>query len=637
MKIRAKVLSAFLIVSIAPISVIGAIGFFVGRDAVVRNLGGAFQAIAHHVADRVGALRKDVAMDTKMWASLPAMQEVITGDLDGRISSILFELAQEYGRYGRIAVLDTTGKVVGCSDGKCLGMDWHDAPYFQQVISGKPFLGDIAYAAENGEWIVTVAYPIKGAFDPEQVIGLVVSMWKADAIHEMIQASAASAPGQAYTVWLARGDGLLFSAPAREEEGRYRRNLVAAGLKSAQRARAREEGYLVEKDETGRSLLIGYHFVENPSSVKAPPWLVLVSQDTRTAWAPVRRLEFLVMTITAGVSILVILLSYIIAHLSVRPALLLSEAAERVSNRDFDVHVDYRSRDEVGVFVEHFNQMVAHLKETTVSRNALQQEILQRARTEADLRSAQLQLIQAAKLESVGRLAAGVAHEVKNPLGTLFMGLDYLAAKTAAPEGGELREVLESMKDAVRRADRVIKGLLDFSRPEKLEFKAHDINEVIETALQMAGHVLSNKHIIVMQELGRDIPPALIDPHKLEQVFINLFTNAAQAMQEGGEVFIRTRVEKLEKVGGGVGRRAHDMFRLGETAIVAEVDDTGPGIPPEILSRIFEPFVTTKQGKEGIGLGLSVSKSIVELHGGHIDISNRPEGGVRARVMLKRA
>ncbi|MBI4342722.1 MAG: MASE1 domain-containing protein [Candidatus Omnitrophica bacterium] len=254
-------------------------------------------------------------------------------------------------------------------------------------------------------------------------------------------------------------------------------------------------------------------------------------------------------------------------------------------------------------------------------------------RANEELQATQMQLFQAAKLESVGRLAAGVAHEVKNPLATLLIGIDHLADHVPIADG-DVSLLLQDMQRAVRKADAVIKGLLDFSTPETLALAEEDVREVIDQSVRLMTHEFARNHVVVVKEWAASLPRLRLDRSKMEQVFINLFMNAVHAMPEGGTLTIRTSVKRLRTPGSKRGRRQDDLFRLGGTVVVMMVEDTGVGIPPEKLPKIFDPFFTTKPTGKGTGLGLTVSRKIVELHGGTIDIHNRPEGGVRATLMF---
>ncbi|WCJ59531.1 CHASE domain-containing protein [Fontisphaera persica] len=252
-------------------------------------------------------------------------------------------------------------------------------------------------------------------------------------------------------------------------------------------------------------------------------------------------------------------------------------------------------------------------------------------RSHEELKAAQMQLIQAEKMQSVGRLAAGVAHEVKNPLAILGMGLDYLASSVDQNDP-TLRLVVEDMRQAIRRADNIILGLLDFSKPGDLELKPVRLNDIIQQALALTKHEQVGAFVQVETHLAPDLPPITGDARKLSQVFVNLFLNACQAMQSGGTLTVRTHVRSLDadEVRLEVGSREALRFHAGQPVVEALVDDTGPGIPPDKLHRIFDPFFTTKPTGQGTGLGLTVSRQIMEWHGGRIQILNRPEGGARA-------
>ena len=264
-------------------------------------------------------------------------------------------------------------------------------------------------------------------------------------------------------------------------------------------------------------------------------------------------------------------------------------------------------------------------------RYAIERERIQVAlkNAEKSLKSAQIQLIQAEKLESVGRLAAGIAHEVKNPLAILQMGIDLLRSlcRDASPLAGE---TLNDMTEAVDRAQGIIGGLLHYATPTAMERRQENIADVLRAAIRMVDHEFKRKQILVGLNLLPDLPLLLLDRRSIEQVFINLLTNAVDAMPNGGRLEIRAGSRVLDRVGDGVGRRAADVFSLGQTILEVVIEDTGPGIDPENLARVFDPFFSTKN--TGTGLGLSITKNIVELHGGRITLANRPEGGVRVTV-----
>lgn len=268
-------------------------------------------------------------------------------------------------------------------------------------------------------------------------------------------------------------------------------------------------------------------------------------------------------------------------------------------------------------------------------------DITARKEAEEALQEAQLQLIQAEKLESLGRLAAGIAHEVKNPLALILMGADFLDAELSDQNiGGSAPEVVGQIRDAAWRADGIIRGMLDFSAPNKMLVAPTDVNELLRKSLPLIRHEMDAANVELKTDFAENLPPASFDPNKIQQVFINVCTNAVHAMAGGGTLTVRTSLRALnarEVAKRDAGSRVNERLRAGDSAIFIEIDDTGTGVPPEKLAYIFEPFYTTKPTGKGTGLGLSVSRKIVEMHGGEIRISNRLEGGARVTLLFRPA
>lgn len=272
---------------------------------------------------------------------------------------------------------------------------------------------------------------------------------------------------------------------------------------------------------------------------------------------------------------------------------------------------------------------------TAIIRDITERKRAQVALEEAHktLQDTQQQLIQAAKLESVGRLAAGAAHEVRNPLAIIQMGLSYLMNHdwNTQGDGKEAHTVLAQMEQGVQRADSIIRGLLDFAAHRELESKPGSINAVIEAALVLVKHEMDKAHVRLQKDLSAEIPAISIDAVKMEQVFINLFMNAIQAMKVQGTLTIRSFLRSAtsqEKVLMG------QSFN-GSSAIAVEIEDTGPGIPEENLPKVFDPFFTNKPPGQGTGLGLAVTRTIVNLHHGIIRLENcSGAGGAKATLLF---
>ena len=272
-----------------------------------------------------------------------------------------------------------------------------------------------------------------------------------------------------------------------------------------------------------------------------------------------------------------------------------------------------------------------------VSYDGLMSDITDRRRGDEELKAAQSQLMQLEKLHSIGQLAAGVAHEVKNPLQVILVGLQYLGDLPLAKDG-EAISVIADMQDAVQRANSVVQDLLDFSSPRELGMQAASINTLLEKALRFVRHDLKTARVHVTKQLAPDLPDAYVDPNKIEQVFVNIITNACHAMPNGGTLTVTTRkkiVTHADAAPHDAGDRSGIRFRAGENAIVVEIRDTGTGVAADAIGKIFEPFFTTKNTGKGTGLGLSVTRKIMDLHRGKISIENHPGGGVMATLTLK--
>jgi C4-dicarboxylate-specific signal transduction histidine kinase len=234
-------------------------------------------------------------------------------------------------------------------------------------------------------------------------------------------------------------------------------------------------------------------------------------------------------------------------------------------------------------------------------------------RYKAELRTTELQLIQAEKLESLGRMAAGIAHEVKNPLMIILTGIKVLSKRVQTDE--QTQRLLQDMTEAVNRADKIVAGLLAYSRDRDLDVSSANLNAVVESALLLVKHDIDRSLVSVDVDLDRSIPDLRFDEFKIQQVLVNILTNAIHAVGHAGRIAVRTSLQ---------------------TAVaIIQVDDSGPGIPEAHLTKIFEPFFTTKPTGIGTGLGLSISKKIVEMHGGTIDIGNRAEGGAQVTIALR--
>jgi PAS domain S-box-containing protein len=254
------------------------------------------------------------------------------------------------------------------------------------------------------------------------------------------------------------------------------------------------------------------------------------------------------------------------------------------------------------------------LRDTSIQREQALVEL--RAKTE-ELRSTTQQLWQVAKLSGVGELAASVAHELNNPLGIVSLRIEGVLAKTPADD--PRRRPLEVVEQELERMARLVGNLLHFSRAGRDRVSTVDVCEEVAKTIELTEHHLTRRGVRIEPEFASDIPLIQADRQHLRQVFLNLFTNAGDAMPKGGRLIPRVRPGDLP------GPRP---------AVVVEVVDTGVGIKPEHLSRVSEPFFTTKEEGKGTGLGLAICRRIVEQHKGRLEIESKPGEGTTVRIVL---
>lgn len=230
-----------------------------------------------------------------------------------------------------------------------------------------------------------------------------------------------------------------------------------------------------------------------------------------------------------------------------------------------------------------------------------------------ELRETQNQLIQAGKLSAVGQLVAGVAHELNNPLTTVKGYAQLLCGQPLPPD---VKRDLRRIDEAAERCRRIVQNLLTFARRHGSEMSPCNVNEIIEAMLALHEYRLKVDNINIEKDLQRDLPATLADPYQLQQVFVNIISNAQYAMRvtNGGTLTVRSRYS-----GGNIN---------------IWISDTGPGMSPEVVARVFEPFYTTKEVGEGTGLGLSICYGIIEEHGGAIRVSSEQGKGATFCVEL---
>jgi two-component system, NtrC family, sensor kinase len=324
----------------------------------------------------------------------------------------------------------------------------------------------------------------------------------------------------------------------------------------------------------------------------------------------------ILLTLVVVISAIIIMTAFV--RIITRPIESLVDVTDQISKGDLNRVVEIERSDEIGLLAESFNRMIESLKKSQMEiedyNRTLEGKIIERTK---ELEDAQAQLIQSEKMAAIGQLAAGVAHELNNPLGGILgyaqFNLEKIQGKDATNiTDKDLKSYQRYLKDIemqTRRCKAIVQNLLKFSRTSQtIDFSETDVNAVLEDTLTFMEHQLMINQISLNRNFDEKLPTIMGNPSQLQQVFTNIVINAMHASEPGSEIAITTRFSPP----------------LGEFSGAVEISiaDHGQGISDENMKKIFEPFFTTKEVGKGTGLGLSVSYGIIKEHGGEIKVNS---------------
>ena len=308
----------------------------------------------------------------------------------------------------------------------------------------------------------------------------------------------------------------------------------------------------------------------------------------------------LVLALACSTALAAALVAWLVAHLVARPMRRLSATASRVGAGDLTARSGVVTGDEVGELAAQFDEMVQQLADG--------QQAVERAHRA---------MVRSERMAVMGTVAAGVAHEIGNPL---HAARQFAEALEENPDAGE--RYLPLVQEALGRIDKVIAQMMAYSRERQMQLGRTDIGEVVGKAVDFAGYDRRWKDVALQTTIQPEIPPAHADPDVLGQVLVNLLVNALDAVEPGGTVRV------VAAAGATPGRGA---------GVTIAVEDDGPGVPPELRDRVFEPFFTSKAAGHGTGLGLSVSQELMAAQGGRLDLVERQGPGAVFRLWLPAA
>jgi hypothetical protein len=317
----------------------------------------------------------------------------------------------------------------------------------------------------------------------------------------------------------------------------------------------------------------------------------------------VKREAFLIAIITIGA------ISSALGLLFMRfinvPIKKLTEVMRKVEEGDLNIRVDIQSKDEMGTLAENLNVMIEKLNYAKEEAEQYHQELIQRAD----------------RMASIGELASGIAHEIRNPLAGIQGAIQILAE--AFPREDSRREITDEIQKQIFKLEQLVKDLLNYAKPVPANYLPTDINQLVEKVLSFFITQRGKKEdIVIGKKFSSSLPMTMINPNSMEQAFLNIILNAQKAMPKGGTLRVLTfPLNQKEDARKDIHPGVQIIF-----------EDTGVGIPEENLPKIFDPFFSTRS--DGTGLGLSITKNIVEQHGGRIEVESQVNEGTKIIITL---
>ena len=579
LSIRTKLSLLVASVVVIPGLVYGALAVANGRVALVRASSLQLASEAQNVADRLATALRSERDTLAAAAHQDVMREIRVGDLDKRIASFLVTVQRGCAACRELFVLDERGTVVAATDPGRIGRNGlpDDAPTNRPAIAGP------SIDPEGQRATLQLTATILDPDVPDRRLGWLVARLDWERVTEAAtrtRTNLARADIDADVLVVDTG-GMVIGGVARPD-GPWPRGTRIPSV--ATEVHASEPG---ARADDAAGVLLG----RAPLPDDLPRWTVVIAQPLAQALAPVRRTAELLAAALAVTLALALVAALVAAHRMTRPLGELTAAAGDIGQGGAVAPIPVRSGDEIGTLAAAFNRMATELAQ------------------------AERRLVDAAKFAFVGELAAGVAHEVRTPLGVLRSSTQLLERSLTAPDA-EARELLELVRDEVDRIEGVVSGLLELGRPRTLRLESAPLGPIVARAADFVDVQARTNGVAIARRLAAPDPPVTCDPELVYQVALNLLVNAVQILPAGGHVEV-------------------SLLPPSDTHAGFAVRDDGPGIPADLRPNLFQPFATGREG--GIGLGLTFVQHVVLEHHGRLAVEDAPGGGALFRVELPRA
>ncbi|MBI5682350.1 MAG: HAMP domain-containing protein [Deltaproteobacteria bacterium] len=583
-----KISLLFLVAIIPPYFLTSLLYFQNSREAIyseiVRGLKAETELIRENIDARLFLLRSNVMA----WAGLEVMKDILTDDVDKRITSVLEGFKRDYRLTGEIYAIGKNGDVVASSNPLYIGRNIKDE-YLVRGLSGEIIEIDAHSSKISSRQVISFIAPINPSFLGSKPIGAIVLEYEVNGLKDVLAIGGIPI----LAVLNKKGEVVVSSQEGAVEKTGITDYIDGKGTATA----ASSRGYIV-----ALSVSKGYF------DFKGFGWRLAGAVDEYEVLSPVRWVEKESLLLGISGAVVIFILIFVFANRAVRPLKELSIMADHIARtKDFTSgFVGTKRSDEVGKLAHAFNHMVEETK-GYISKLKEMEEGVRRAD----------------RLSALGELSAGMAHEIKNPLGIIKSSADML--RTWLEKDLRCSPLASVISEESDRLAKILEAFLQFARPRPPQIAPCQINDVVKKSVSLLSPDIKKSGIIMEVELDDAVPIIKADADQLHQVFVNLIINAIQAMPEGGRLLVSSMFNPIFNTGQDAKSKTYDFVEIA-------FSDTGSGISQEYKDKIFNPFFTTKE--KGSGLGLAIVQRIIEGHKGWIRVWQGTPSGITFRIYL---
>jgi two-component system, NtrC family, sensor histidine kinase HydH len=577
--IRKTLLVAFLLVSLLPSILLTSLAFYTAGSAMRKEIGHSLRVQSATVSQDIDKMLFERLQNAMTWSRLELMQEIQVNDVDKRLTHFLAELKAGYRDvYHELTCIDPAGRVVASSDAAAIGQMLSKTGTMLQTDE-KVSLETLQLTGTESQATLTIRADVPSQFKEGQAGELLLRFNWAQIYHILDQA----AQGGRMVLLVDRQNRIIAASASLRNQ-----DLLLAEL---------PPDWLPSKRNSGVETLdgiplhlsrvtVGYDRSRGFQHFHGFGWTTLVVEPSNLAFIPIQHMALVFLALLTCTSAFAVGLSLMVTGRIARPIATLTAFTRRFMQEKTLLPTPTNVGGEVGELTEAFVQTVR------------------------DLDQSRADLVRASKLAVLGELAAVMAHEIRTPIGILRSSAQMLAREPKlSPEAQELTSFIESETE---RLNRLVSTLLDSARPRAPKLQPADLHAIIRHCIDLLIAQADKKGIHISLNLDGQHPLIDVDVEQMTQVVLNLVLNALQILPNGGQVEISTH---------------EDTNKL-----VVDIADDGPGILPEELARVFDPFFTKREG--GVGLGLAVVQQIIASHGGQIHADKSTLGGALFTITL---